>query len=152
MFRYLYFKLYHNISMDKTLTCLKTTSAKPLLCVWFGCWPMCGDFVCVLFFFSFGWSQCFFTMLIFNNSASLVWKAFSVSSLVWMHVLLGVSLSFDPLIFIPIAYLNNVKEKVGTRWFLLAMKYLFHWHLLWLPCSTLDMPTVYMWKYFSFMI
>lgn len=119
-----------------------------ILCV---VWLVVGFLGFLFVWVFFGWSWYFVTIVIFNNPAALVWKAFSVVSLVWMHVLLGVSLSFDPVIFIPRAYLNNVEEKLEHWYFLLVRKYLFHWHLLWIPCSTLGMPTVYMWKYFVFM-
>lgn len=56
-------------------------------------------------------SQYLVPTIILNNAAALVWKAFSAISWIWMY-LLGISLSFDPVIFIPRPYLNHRKKKI----------------------------------------
>lgn len=80
---------------------------------------------CCWGFFLFLLSQYFVTIVVFNNPAAFVWKAFSVIRVVWMHVLLGVSLSFDPVTFTPTAYLNNAKRKKNGALLYLACHKVF---------------------------
>lgn len=88
-------------------------------------------------------SQYLVPTIILNNAAALVWKAFSAISWIWMY-LLGISLSFDPVIFIPRPYLG---KKKSVALIFLSFNEVFHWHLLQIPCSVLDVPTSNMWKF-----
>lgn len=66
-------------------------------------------FVCLFVIGIFGYLV---TEIILNNPAALVWKAFSAITWIQMHVLLGISLSFDPVIFISRPYLNHGKKYI----------------------------------------